>query len=56
LRNLAERVEYHLGEFTIVSSSQGTIITTKIPKSSFENYFHQTRVKHSKNHNSEATL
>ena len=56
LRNLAERVEYHFGEFTIVSSSQGTIITTKIPKSSFENYFHQTRVKHSKNHNSEVRL
>ncbi|WP_259368489.1 cache domain-containing protein [Colwellia sp. BRX10-4] len=56
LRNLAERVEYHLGEFTIVSSSKGTVITTKIPKSSFENYFHQTRVKQSKNNNSEARL
>ncbi len=45
LRNLAERVEYHLGEFTVISSSKGTTITAKIPKCSFVNYFNQTRVK-----------
>ena len=49
LRNLAERVEYHLGEFSVVSSSKGTTITAKIPKCSFENYFNQTRVKNNDN-------
>lgn len=57
LRNLAERVEYHLGEFKVVSSKQGTTITAKIPKSSFANYFNQTRVKNNDNNcNSEYDL
>ena len=57
LRNLAERVEYHLGKFTVCSSSQGTKITTKIPKSSFVNHFHQTRVinnNHKNNNNNKS--
>lgn len=44
LRNLAERVEYHTGEFDIDSSITGTIITVKIPTASFVNYFNQTTI------------
>jgi len=45
LRNLAERVEYHSGEFEFKSSSAGTIIIAKIPKISFVNHFNNTVVK-----------
>ena len=45
LRNLAERVEYHLGEFSIKSSDKGTIISAKIPKSSFVNYFNKKTIE-----------
>jgi len=45
LRNLAERVEYHSGEFEFKSSSSGTIIIAKIPKISFVNHFNNTVVK-----------
>ncbi|MEH6711958.1 MAG: ATP-binding protein [Paraglaciecola polaris] len=37
LRNLAERVEYHLGEFSVQSSSSGTLIKARIPKTSYAN-------------------
>jgi two-component system NarL family sensor kinase len=37
LRNLAERVEYHQGEFKVQSSPQGTNITVRIPKTSYAN-------------------
>ena len=43
LRNLAERVKYHLGEFKVISSPLGTIITAKIPKNSFVNHFNNSR-------------
>jgi len=33
LRNLAERIEYHFGQFDCISSINGTIVTAKIPKS-----------------------
>ena len=47
LRNLAERVEYHSGRFTIISSDKGTEIVVNIPISSFAKDFHQiiTKVK-----------
>jgi len=45
LRNLAERVEYHLGTFNIASSSAGTITTVKIPTASFINYFNDANIK-----------
>ncbi|MGB3727249.1 MAG: cache domain-containing protein [Glaciecola sp.] len=38
-RNLAERVQYHKGEFKIISSSQGTLVIAKIPRSEFANYY-----------------
>lgn len=38
LRNLAERIQYHNGEFKYVSSIVGTTIKAKIPKESFANY------------------
>lgn len=41
LRNLAERIEYHSGIFSVTSTAKGTQITAKIPKSSFANYFNQ---------------
>ena len=37
LRNLAERVEYHLGEFSVQSSASGTIVKARIPKISYAN-------------------
>ena len=37
LRNLAERVEYHLGEFNVHSSKDGTQVTARIPKASYAN-------------------
>ena len=45
LRNLAERVEYHSGEFAFSSTNKGTIITAKIPKVSFVNHFNNTVIK-----------
>jgi len=45
LRNLSERVEYHLGTFHIESSSAGTITTVKIPTASFVNYFNSKSIK-----------
>lgn len=42
-RNLAERVEYHKGKFKIHSSSQGTTIIAKIPRSAFANYYAQQK-------------
>jgi len=42
-RNLAERVEYHRGKFYIESSSQGTTVVAKIPRSAFANYFTKTK-------------
>ncbi len=47
LRNLAERVEYHCGQFEYHSSSQGTAIKARIPTASFVNYFNQTIIKDS---------
>lgn len=49
LRNLAERVEYHMGEFNIKSSAEGTNIIIKIPTASFVNYFSQSNMEN-KNH------
>jgi two-component system NarL family sensor kinase len=37
LRNLAERVEYHQGEFNVQSCAKGTDITARIPKTSYAN-------------------
>jgi len=45
LRNLAERVEYHSGIFTIISSDKGTEIAVNIPISSFAKDFNQTITK-----------
>lgn len=45
LRNLAERVEYHSGKFEIESSAAGTLITVKIPTSSFVNHFNDANIK-----------
>lgn len=45
LRNLVERVEYHLGKFEINSSGVGTIITVKIPTASFVNHFNNSNIK-----------
>jgi two-component system NarL family sensor kinase len=45
LRNLAERVEYHHGKFGITSSQKGTLITVKIPTTSFVNHFNQSNVE-----------
>jgi two-component system NarL family sensor kinase len=42
LRNLAERVEHHQGNFAIKSSKMGTIITVKIPTASFVNHFNES--------------
>lgn len=44
LRNLAERVQYHMGEFDIESSIIGTLITVKIPTASFVNHFNETTI------------
>jgi two-component system NarL family sensor kinase len=47
LRNLAERIEYHSGVFKVTSTTKGTKITAKIPKSCFANHFNQvTNEKH----------
>ncbi len=45
LRNLAERVEYHLGKFNIDSSEAGTVLTVTIPTASFVNYFNNANIK-----------
>lgn len=42
LRNLAERIEYHSGRFTVTSDTGGTNIQVMIPKSSFANHFNKT--------------
>jgi two-component system NarL family sensor kinase len=42
LRNLAERIEYHSGKFTVSSATSGTTIEVMIPKSSFVNHFNKT--------------
>ncbi|WP_440874814.1 cache domain-containing protein [Thalassotalea sp. PLHSN55] len=41
LRNLAERVEYHLGILNIHSDNRGTIIEAKIPTATFANYYNE---------------
>ena len=38
-RNLAERVQYHRGKFKVVSTSKGTTVVAKIPRSAFANYY-----------------
>jgi two-component system NarL family sensor kinase len=43
LRNLAERVEYHLGEFSVQSSTSGTIVKARIPKISYANNPSETK-------------
>ncbi|WP_426360314.1 sensor histidine kinase [Pseudocolwellia sp. HL-MZ19] len=45
LRNLAERVQYHKGEFDIKSSKKGTLITVKIPTASFVNHFNEATIR-----------
>ncbi|MBU2925909.1 cache domain-containing protein [Colwellia sp. 4_MG-2023] len=45
LRNLAERVQYHKGEFDIKSSKKGTLITVKIPMASFVNHFNAATIR-----------
>ncbi|WP_441002391.1 cache domain-containing protein [Pseudocolwellia agarivorans] len=45
LRNLAERVQYHKGEFNIKSSKKGTLITVKIPTASFVNHFNEATIR-----------
>ncbi len=45
LRNLTERVEYHKGSLSIVSSSQGTITTVKIPAETFVNHFNKSNLE-----------
>lgn len=47
LRNLAERIEYHLGQLEITSSANGTTIKAKIPKTSFANHFNHSMLKES---------
>jgi two-component system NarL family sensor kinase len=37
LRNLAERVEYHQGEFNVQSCAKGTNVMARIPKTSYYN-------------------
>ena len=44
LRNLAERVEYHMGHFDISSSKKGTITTIKLPTASFANHFNKSNL------------
>lgn len=40
-RNLAERVEYHHGEFSITSDSNGTTVIAKIPRSEYAHHYMQ---------------
>ncbi len=49
LRNLAERVEYHKGTFNIKPAIIGTLITVKIPTTSFVNYFNKTTIGNENN-------
>lgn len=51
LRNLAERVEYNKGKFSISSSSHGTQTDVKIPTASFVNHFNQSTMRSDKNDN-----
>lgn len=44
LRNLRERIKYHNGEFFISSDSTGSIVTAKIPKSSYDSYNNQSDI------------
>ncbi|MCH2056294.1 MAG: cache domain-containing protein [Thalassotalea sp.] len=45
LRNLTERVEYHKGSLSIESASKGTIITVKIPTTTFANHFNKSNLE-----------
>jgi len=45
LRNLAERVEHHLGTLDVNSSKVGTVLTVKIPTASFVNHFNDANIK-----------
>lgn len=45
LRNIAERIEYHSGQFEVFSSSEGTCIKIKIPKNSFLNHVNKSTIK-----------
>jgi two-component system NarL family sensor kinase len=50
LRNLAERVEYHLGLFMIKSKpGKGSSIIAKIPRSAFANHFNRNSNSHDAN-------
>jgi two-component system NarL family sensor kinase len=50
LRNLAERVEYHLGLFMIKSKpGKGSSIIAKIPRSAFANHFNRNENSHDAN-------
>lgn len=42
-RNLAERVEYHRGQFSVKSSPKGTTILVKIPRTAFANHYNPTK-------------
>ncbi len=53
LRNLAERVEYHMGHFDISSSRKGTITTIKLPTASFVNHFNKSNLN-SENNNEQS--
>lgn len=44
-RNLAERVEYHHGEFAITSNSTGTTVTAKIPRSEFAHHYMKNKTQ-----------
>lgn len=49
LRNLAERVEYHMGHFDISSSKKGTITTIRLPTTSFANHFNKSNLNSENN-------
>jgi len=45
LRNIAERIEYHSGQFEVLSSSKGTCVKVKIPKTSFVNHANKSTIE-----------
>ena len=46
-RNLAERVEYHRGKFMLTSTTKGTVVTAKIPRSAFAYHYTQQQTDNS---------
>lgn len=46
IRNLAERVEYHQGKFSVKSTGRGTTVIAKIPRSEFAHFYKQRTHKY----------